>query len=56
VIPVLVRGAQLPEERELPTTLATLAYRNGIAVRSDPDFHRDMDRLIESVQKHLGGS
>jgi hypothetical protein len=53
VIPVLVRGAQIPEESNLPPTLATLAYRNGIAVRSDPDFHRDMDRLIEGVQSHL---
>ena len=53
VIPVLVRGAQVPEESELPSTLATLAYRNGMAVRADPDFHRDMDRLIEGVQSHL---
>jgi TIR domain len=53
VIPVLVRGAQIPDESHLPTTLATLAYRNGIAVRADPDFHRDMDRLIEGVQSHL---
>jgi hypothetical protein len=53
VIPVLVRGADIPDESNLPTTLATLAYRNGIAVRADPDFHRDMDRLIEGVQSHL---
>ena len=53
VIPVLVREAQMPEERELPAALAALAYRNGIAVRTDPDFHHDMDRLIVGVESHL---
>jgi len=53
LIPILVHGAQVPEEGELPTTLAALAYRNGMAVRSDPDFHRDMNRLIEGIQSHL---
>jgi len=55
VIPVLVRGAEVPNEGELPTTLATLAYRNGMSVRADPDFHRDMDRLIEGIETYLAG-
>jgi hypothetical protein len=54
VIPVLVRGAEIPDASELPTTLAALAYRNGLPVRPDPDFHRDMDRLIEGVLNHFG--
>ena len=53
VIPVLVRGAAVPHEAELPSTLGTLAYRSGISVRSDPDFHRDMDRLIDGVRHHV---
>ena len=53
VIPLLVRGALVPNEGELPPSLAPLAYRNGIAVRSDPDFHRDMDRLIAGLEAHL---
>jgi hypothetical protein len=53
IIPVLVRGAQVPEERELPPALAAFAYRNAIAVRPDPDFHHDMDRLIAGVESHL---
>ena len=56
VIPVLVRGADVPQESELPPSLSGLAYRNGLAVRPDPDFHRDMDRLIEGVQNHLNPS
>jgi len=46
VIPLLVEGAQMPQESDLPHSLALLAYRNGIAIRSDPYFHRDMDLLI----------
>ena len=53
VIPVLVREAQMPKEKELPAALAALAYRNGIAVRTDPDFHHDMDRLIAGVESHF---
>ncbi|MGH6622879.1 MAG: toll/interleukin-1 receptor domain-containing protein, partial [Burkholderiaceae bacterium] len=52
VIPVLVGGAELPAERELPASLAALTYRNGMAVRPDPDFHRDMDRLITGLEAH----
>jgi len=53
VVPVLVRGASVPEEQELPPSLAGLTYRNGIKVRSDPDFHHDMDRLIAGMEAHL---
>jgi TIR domain len=56
VIPVLVRGASVPTEQELPASLVLLSYRNGIAVRSDPDFHHDMDRLIAGLEAHLAGS
>jgi hypothetical protein len=50
VIPVLVRNAVLPGENQLPGSLGPLAFRNGIAVRSDPDFHTDMDRLIAGLE------
>ena len=53
VIPVLVRGAAVPHGDELPSTLSTLAYRSGISVRADPDFHRDMDRLIDGIRHHV---
>lgn len=54
VIPVLVRGAPVPTESELPAPLVPFAYRNGLPIRADPDFHRDMDRLIEGLRRHLG--
>ena len=54
IIPLLVRGAPMPTDDLLPASITALAYRNGIPVRSDPDFHRDMDRLIESLNPHMG--
>jgi len=53
VIPVLVQGVTSPGEDKLPPTLRGLAYRQAISVRPDPDFHRDMDRLIEGIESHL---
>jgi hypothetical protein len=53
VIPLLVRGARMPEEEDLPTELKQLVYRNGIPIRPDPDFHRDMDRLISALEEYL---
>jgi predicted ATPase len=50
LIPVLVSGAVMPTAAQLPQSLAEFAYRQGTAVRPDPDFHRDMDRLVASLQ------
>jgi|RhiMetdeSRZDD1v2_1073273.scaffolds.fasta_scaffold06213_10 TIR domain-containing protein len=51
IIPLLVHGASMPAEEKLPPSLQKLIYRNGIPVRSDPDFHRDMDRLIAAISE-----
>lgn len=55
VIPVLVEGASIPPVDRLPPSLQGLSYRNGIVVRPDPDFHRDMDRLIEHLRAQIEG-
>lgn len=52
VVPVLVSGASMPKGTELPNTLQTLVFLQAIQVRPDPDFHRDMDRLIGKLS-HL---
>ena len=49
IIPTLVRGAEIPNIHSLPEAIQELAYRNGISVRPDPDFHRDMDRFISGL-------
>jgi hypothetical protein len=53
VIPLLVHGAPMPVEENLPLSLRKLVYRNGIPIRVDPDFHRDMDRLISALEKYI---
>ena len=52
IIPLLVRGTSMPAEEKLPPSLRKLVYRNGISIRSDPDFHGDMDRLIEAISNY----
>jgi hypothetical protein len=54
VIPLLVRSAQMPLEESLPPSLRKLVYKNGIPIRPDPDFHRDMDRLISALDEFIG--
>ena len=51
VIPVLVRGASMPRDAELPESLRELAFRNAVQVRPAPDFRRDVDRLIRALEK-----
>jgi TIR domain len=53
VIPLLVSKASVPAPNDLPPSMAGFAYRHGMALRPDPDFHRDVDRLVLQVaSKH----
>ena len=52
VIPLLVNGAEMPEADELPKGIKKLAGRNAAWARADPDFHNDMDRLIQQISVH----
>jgi predicted Ser/Thr protein kinase len=53
IIPLLVQGAAMPKEKQLPPSLRELAYLQGAAVRRDPDFKADIDRLMRSLEKLL---
>lgn len=53
VIPVLVQGAAMPAPESLPPSLQDLGYRHAIQVRTDPDFHTDIDRLIKGIESHV---
>jgi hypothetical protein len=53
VIPVLVQGASVPAEADLPESLRPLAYRNAQQVRPDPDFNNDIDRLLRGLEQLL---
>jgi TIR domain len=51
VIPVLVEGAHMPSEEDLPDSIKLLVYRNGFDVRSDIHFNSDMNELIERLEQ-----
>jgi hypothetical protein len=54
VIPILVDGAVMPEEEQLPKELAPLARRNAHDV-SFAHFHTDLDSFIRVLQRILAG-
>jgi len=53
VVPVLLDGAGMPSEEELPEPLRALARRNALEV-SNSRFGPDTEKLIRSVRKALG--
>ena len=50
LIPVLVGGAIMPTEQEVPEDIKPLIYRNAVQIRPDPDFHNDIDRLLKGIR------
>ena len=53
VLPVLVDGAQMPEEADLPSDLTRLA-RKELALRTDAYWSASNERLVERVTDLLG--
>jgi len=53
VIPVLVRGAQMPSIVELPPDLAALSLREAVEI-TDTDFDHDVQRLIAAIERQFG--
>lgn len=56
VIPVLVRGARMPSQSDLPASLGELSFRNAADVDSGKDFHLHMERVIRSLERGLDPS
>ncbi len=53
VVPVLVGHSAMPGLSELPSSLASIVYRQSIEVRPDPDFHHDSSRLMSALRRIL---
>ncbi len=53
VVPVLVGHAPMPGTSQLPASLASMAFRQSIEVRPDPDFHNDATRLVVALRMML---
>lgn len=51
VIPILIGGAKMPQASLLPPGMADLSYRNAVLLRPDPDFLRDVTRLIRAIAR-----
>jgi hypothetical protein len=49
VVPLLVDGATMPAADTLPEEIRDFAYRNAVAIRPDPDFGNDIDRLVRGI-------
>jgi hypothetical protein len=50
VIPVLIEGASMPGQADMPASLHPLCYRTAVPVRPDPDFKSDMERLVAALR------
>ena len=55
VIPVLIEGANMPAAADVPASLQPLCYRTAVPVRPDPDFERDVQRLVVALGAGEGG-
>jgi hypothetical protein len=55
VVPVLVAGAEMPAKKDIPEPLHPLLDQHGSFVRSDPDFHHDMERLMRQIDAAISG-
>lgn len=53
VVPVLVNGARMPRDDELPQSLHPLLRRHAAIIRRDPDFHDDVRRLEAALRASL---
>ena len=51
VIPLLAGGATMPAAEDLPESIRSFAFLNGLRVRPDPDFDNDMGVLLRAVDK-----
>lgn len=53
VMPVLVHGAAMPAQVQMPSSLAPITTINAAEVHEDRSFHRDMDGLIRHLKRRI---
>lgn len=56
VLPLLVDGAVMPSEDQLPTALKPLHYINAPRVDTGRDFRQHMDRVIHTIDEMLASN
>lgn len=50
IIPILVNGADVPQQ--LPQNLTPLLGHQVMRVRQNPDFHNDMEKLVQAIKRY----
>ena len=55
IIPILVNGATMPRDADLPTSIARLAYRQALELNPNR-FDEDLDPLLKMLDKTLSSS
>jgi hypothetical protein len=53
IVPVLVDGAKMPAETDLPDEIKSFAYRNAVQLSSGKDFNVHVQRLIAEIDRAL---
>jgi hypothetical protein len=53
IIPVLIDGAKMPDDSELPATFGNFAFLNAAEMSSGRDFRTHMDRLVFAIDRIL---
>ncbi len=49
VVPMLIGGASMPRQKDLPEEIMPMVRHNGIAIRPDPDFEADVAALMNGL-------
>jgi hypothetical protein len=50
VIPLLVDGASMPSESQMPAKIAQICYYQAAPIRAGLDFRADMARVLEAIK------
>ncbi|MDJ0706163.1 MAG: ABC transporter substrate-binding protein [Leptolyngbyaceae cyanobacterium MO_188.B28] len=56
IIPLLVNGARMPKVDDLPGDLKALTDWQNALIRHDPDFRRDVRKLIQGIESLLNAA
>ena len=56
VIPVLTGSAAMPQESDLPESIASLAFRNGTKISSGADYNSHFNSLLNAIDPLLNYS
>jgi hypothetical protein len=51
IMPVLINGARMPTEADVPDSLKPLPYLHAVEVRSGDDFSSDLKRLCRAIDR-----